>query len=92
MTLKELGCDVLANEPSAKARQACESRGLAVMGGYVGRGCFPDLHGCFDAVVARQVLEHVPDPNDFFQGLRALLKPDGVGLIEVPALEQAFQN
>jgi hypothetical protein len=50
------------------------------------------LRESFDAVVARQVLEHVPDPNDFVAGMWALLKPAGVGLVEVPALEQAIEN
>ena len=92
VTLREMGCEVLANEPSAKARGACEARGLETIAGYVTRGAFGELHGTFDAVVARQVLEHVPDPNDFLQELRSLLKPGGAGLIEVPSLEQALEN
>jgi len=92
LILRELGCKVLANEPSAKARRACEEKGLDVVAGFVGRGAYPELAGGFDMVVARQVLEHVPDPCDFLTGLRELLKPGGVGLIEVPALEQALEH
>lgn len=90
--LRDLGCEVTANEPSAKAREACEKKGLATTGGYVTEGSFQHLHGSFDAVIARQVLEHVPQPNDFIRGLRELLKPQGVGLIEVPSLEQALEH
>jgi 2-polyprenyl-3-methyl-5-hydroxy-6-metoxy-1,4-benzoquinol methylase len=92
LILKEQGCSVLANEPSAKARAACEEKGLKSVGGYLGSGAFPALQESFDAVVARQVLEHVPDPNDFVIGMKEILKPQGVGLIEIPSLEQAIEN
>lgn len=90
--LMTLGCRVTANEPSAKARRACAAKGLAVIDGYVSRHGMPDLRGRFDAVVARQVLEHVPAPVDFMAGLRMLLKPGGAALIEVPSLEQALEQ
>lgn len=90
--LKEHGCRILANEPSAKARKACEKKGLETVEGYLGKGAFPKMKETFDAVVARQVLEHVPDPNDFVAGMREILKPGGVGLIEVPSLEQAIEH
>jgi SAM-dependent methyltransferase len=90
--LQDLGCRVTANEPSAKARAACRSRGLEVRDGYLGKGAFSDLKGLFHAVAARQVLEHVPDPNDFLEGARELLVPSGHVLIEVPSLEQALEH
>jgi 2-polyprenyl-3-methyl-5-hydroxy-6-metoxy-1,4-benzoquinol methylase len=90
--LADTGCRVLANEPSAKARAACREKGLETIDGYLGRGAFPALRGKFDAVAARQVLEHVPDPNDFLAGVRELLRPGGAVLIEVPSLEQAVEH
>jgi 2-polyprenyl-3-methyl-5-hydroxy-6-metoxy-1,4-benzoquinol methylase len=90
--LMTLGCRVTANEPSAKARRACAAKGLTVIGGYVAPDGMPELRGRFDAVVARQVLEHVPAPVDFMAGLRGLLKPGGAALIEVPSLEQALEQ
>ncbi|MBN2290530.1 MAG: methyltransferase domain-containing protein [Candidatus Glassbacteria bacterium] len=92
LIIKGLGCEVLANEPSAKARRACEKKGLSTVDGFVKAGAFPHLHGTFEAFATRQVLEHVPEPNDFLRELRALLKPGGAGLIEVPALEMAVEN
>jgi 2-polyprenyl-3-methyl-5-hydroxy-6-metoxy-1,4-benzoquinol methylase len=38
----------------------------------------------YDAVVANQVLEHVPEPNEFLQSIRAILKPGGLLFIGVP--------
>ena len=92
LLLKELGCEVLANEPSSKARRACEDKGLLTLSGYVTRNGFDDLKETFDGFVARQVLEHVPEPNDFVKGMHNLLKPGGVGLIEVPSLEKALED
>lgn len=37
-----------------------------------------------DVVHAHNVLAHVPDLNGFIAGIRALLKPSGVAIIEVP--------
>jgi len=37
-----------------------------------------------DVIHANNVLAHVPDPNNFMQGIRELLKPTGVAIIEVP--------
>jgi SAM-dependent methyltransferase len=92
LILKELGCQVISNEPSAVARKACREKGLETIDGYVSAGSLSDLNGTFDAVIARQVLEHVPLPNDFMQGVKNLLKPDGVCLIEVPSLEQSIEQ
>ena len=39
-------------------------------------------HGQADAVMARNVLPHVPDPNDVVAGIAHCLKDDGVGAIE----------
>jgi SAM-dependent methyltransferase len=35
-----------------------------------------------DLMVANNVLAHVPEPNDFVEGFRTLLKPDGVATFE----------
>jgi hypothetical protein len=48
--------------------------------------------GPYDAIVTREVLEHVPDPIDFLSTIRASLTADGVALVEVPSLEQALER
>ena len=37
-----------------------------------------------DVFLANNVLAHVPDLNGFIQGIRTVLKPDGVAVIEAP--------
>ena len=34
----------------------------------------PDLHGCFDAVIALEVIEHLSDPAEFLRSARALAR------------------
>lgn len=89
--LRAAGVHAEGIEPSAKFREVAQRHGLHVHAGYVRRGHL--VPGApYEAFVARQVLEHVPDLNDFLQGIRASLAQDAYGLIEVPSLEQAMQG
>lgn len=44
----------------------------------------------YDAIVARQLFEHLDNPNQTLQDVKLYLKPDGVGLIEVPSFSTAI--
>src|SRR5690606_32815824 len=44
-------------------------------------------HSPFDAFATRQVLEHIEDIHGFLAAIRVHLKPNGVGLVEVPNLD-----
>ena len=90
--LGEIGVAATGLEPSARFRAAAEQRtGLPVLAGYVAGGR-PVAGAPYDGFVTREVLEHVPDPNDFLASIRASLTRDGVGLVEVPSLEQALDR
>ena len=89
--LAEAGAIVCGIEPAQPSRQIAQARGLNVLAGYVDRRRI--IPGApYDAFVTRQVLEHVPDPNDFLQGIRQALSSTGVGLVEVPSLEKALED
>ncbi|HEY1479680.1 MAG TPA: class I SAM-dependent methyltransferase [Gaiellales bacterium] len=87
--LEGLGAVVAGLEPSAPFKLLAEARGHRVFAGYAA-GLQPLPEGPYDAFVTRQVLEHVPDPIDFLSSIRASLSDDGVGLVEVPSIEQAL--
>lgn len=87
--LHAAGARVVGNEPSAKFRALAEARGYVVHSDYVHRSA-PVPDGPYDAFACRQVLEHVADPREFLLGIRKSISPDGVGLVEVPSLEQAL--
>jgi len=89
--LSEMGADAVGIEPSARFRDVATDAGHQVFLGYV-TAAEPVPEGPYDAFATRQVLEHVPDPNDFLTGIRRSLTDDGVGLVEVPSLEQALER
>lgn len=89
--LQVAGSQATGIEPSAKSRAMAISAGHLVEDGYVTAD--RQLQGApFDAFVTRQVLEHVPDINGFLTGIRRNLKPEAVGLVEVPSLEKALAD
>jgi len=89
--LHEAGAIPCGIEPSGPFRQTAAARGFQIADGYVGRA-FTVQGAPFDAFVTRQVFEHVQDPNDFLLGIHRILSPAGVGLVEVPSLEQALEG
>lgn len=46
----------------------------------------------YDAFVARQLFEHLNNPNQVLQDSKLYLKENGVGLIEVPSFTTAIKN
>src|SRR5205807_5875780 len=51
-----------------------------------GEGCQADVFH------AHNVLAHVPDLNDFVAGIRHVLKPSGVAVIEVPYVKDMIDD
>jgi SAM-dependent methyltransferase len=45
-----------------------------------------------DVFHAHNVLAHVPDLNGFVEGIRAVLKPDGVAVVEVPYVKDMLDG
>ena len=46
----------------------------------------------YDAFVARQVFEHLINPNEILENVKLYLKPNGVGLIEVPSFPTILEK
>ncbi len=83
------GVPVLGIEPAANVAKAARELGVPTEVAFFGAGAAARLKAqgfAADLMVANNVLAHVPDINDFVEGFRILLKPQGVWTIEFPHL------
>ena len=70
-------------EPSAKFSSFATKQGCHVINGYV-NSAVRITKKLFDSFISRQVFEHLSDPLDVLLGIKAMLNPGAIGLIEVP--------
>jgi len=83
------GVSVLGIEPAANVAKVAVEKGIPSVVQFFGTKLAKELAKegrCADLVLGNNVLAQVPDLNDFVQGLRILLKPDGVLTLEFPHL------
>jgi SAM-dependent methyltransferase len=86
---KDRGIPVLGVEPAKNVAEAAEAAGIPTVVRFFGTATARDLveRGTrADLLVGNNVLAHVPDLNDFVEGLRTLLAPQGVLTMEFPHL------
>jgi 2-polyprenyl-3-methyl-5-hydroxy-6-metoxy-1,4-benzoquinol methylase len=84
---------VVGLEPNSVAADIARKKGHEVYAGYLTEeeaGRIVAEHGAFDTLFVRHVVEHVPDLEGFFAGVRALLRDDGLLVIELPDVEESF--
>lgn len=86
------GVPVLGIEPAANVAAAARAIGCPTEVAFFGSDTARRLGVDADLVVANNVLAHVPDLNDFIDGLRISLKPSGVLSIEVPHLLRLIEG
>lgn len=82
---REHGHRVLGVDPAQNLARVAESSGIPTLPEFFGLNVARHVtpaHGHADVVIARNVLPHVPDPNDVVAGIAHCLKDDGVGAIE----------
>ena len=84
--LLQAGAYARGIEPSRAQRDIALAQGLDVVDGLLTADRVLE-GGPFDAFATRQVFEHVEDLHGFLAAIRAHLKSDGVGLVEVPNLD-----
>jgi SAM-dependent methyltransferase len=80
---------VLGVEPAANVARVAEGKGVATLVRFFGVQLAKELtagdrHA--DLVLGNNVLAQVPDLNDFVEGLKIMLKPEGVLTLEFPHL------
>lgn len=80
---------VLGVEPAANVAEVARKRGINTVVAFFGEKAARQLAQdgwSADLIAGNNVLAHVPDINDFVEGIRILLKSDGVATIEFPHL------
>jgi len=88
------GIPVLGIEPAANVARVAVEKGIPCETKFLGTDTAREIverHGLADLVVGNNVLAHVPDLNDFVEGLRILLAPHGVITMEFPHLYQLMR-
>jgi SAM-dependent methyltransferase len=85
---KERGIPVLGIEPAANiAKLAIETKGIPTLVEFFDEELARRLAAnrkLADVIHAHNVFAHVPDPNRFVGGLKQVLKPDGIAVVEAP--------
>jgi SAM-dependent methyltransferase len=91
----ERGINCLGVEPCESVALAARDKGIETRIEFFGRACAERLRGegwSADLITANNVLAHVPDINDFVEGVKILLGPKGVATFEVQHLLTLMQR
>ena len=89
------GIPVLGVEPAANVARAAEEKGVPTWVGFFGAESAARLareRGRADLMIGNNVLAQVPDVNDFVEGYRTLLAPEGVATLEFPHLMRLMER
>jgi len=89
---QEAGIPVLGIEPAANVGVVAREKGIETWTKFFGVSTARDLAGSVDLLIANNVLAHVPDINDFVEGMRIALAPRGTITIEFPHLLQIMRH
>jgi SAM-dependent methyltransferase len=89
------GIPVLGVEPAANVAAEAERKGIPTRVCFFGTETAKELCAdgyAADLLIANNVLAHVPDLNDFVEGIRKVLKPRGVAALEFPHLQRLIEQ
>ncbi|UCH32591.1 MAG: methyltransferase domain-containing protein, partial [Candidatus Bathyarchaeota archaeon] len=91
----EHGIPVLGIDPAKEPVQAARKAGIPVLSMFFGKDLASQLRkdgSSADILIANNVLAHVPDINGFVEGIKTILKDNGVAVIEVPYVINLIDN
>jgi SAM-dependent methyltransferase len=85
---------VLGIEPAANVARVALQKGIPTLVEFFGRETARSLAGesAADLLLGNNVLAHVPDLNDFVEGVKILLAPEGVITMEFPHLMRLIEE
>ena len=89
--IQAAGAEGVGIDASEAALAIAKGKGYTVHYGYVTRDfAIPD--GPFDAFISHDVIEHIPDIEDFVLGIRQNLQDGAVGIIETPNFDHTLNQ
>jgi SAM-dependent methyltransferase len=92
---RKAGIPVLGIEPAANIAELARARGIETLVEFfnaeLGRRLASEGR-LADVVHANNVFAHVPDPNSFVSGLKYMLKPGGIAVIEAPYVKDLIEK
>ena len=89
------GIPVIGIEPATNIAAVASGRGIRTINEFFDARLAATLAASgeqADVIHANNVLAHVPDLNGFVEGIRQLLRPDGVAIIEAPWVGALIRN
>jgi SAM-dependent methyltransferase len=92
---QRLGVPVLGIEPARNVARVAEAKGIPTIVEFFGRTLAERLvaeNRRADVIHAHNVLAHVADLNGVVAGIRTLLAPDGVAVIEAPYARNTIEG
>ncbi|TPG51674.1 class I SAM-dependent methyltransferase [Sphingomonas glacialis] len=84
LAVERLGAAAQGVDPNPEAVMVAHQKGARVEAGY-----FSTLADPVDAIFALDVIEHVPDPRQFFHQLRDSVVDKGMIIVRVPEVNEA---
>jgi SAM-dependent methyltransferase len=84
---KEAAIPILGIEPAENVAALASKNGIETMARFFNKDLartLADQGKEADVIHAHNVLAHVPEINDFMDGISILLKPEGLAIVEVP--------
>jgi SAM-dependent methyltransferase len=91
----EKNIPVLGIEPAANVARVAAQKGISSITKFFSSATARELLAAgkpADLLLGNNVLAHVPDINDFVEGMKILLKPQGVITMEFPHLMQLMEQ
>jgi len=92
---KQNDIPVLGVEPAKNVAEVAEAAGIPTIVKFFGAQTATELASegkGADLLLGNNVLAHVPDLNDFVEGMSILLKPQGIITMEFPHLMRLMEN
>jgi SAM-dependent methyltransferase len=89
------GIPVLGIDPAEGPARAAEHAGTPTLCAFFGKELAGQLRAAgqrADVVIANNVLAHVADTNGFVEGIRLLLKDNGLAVLEVPYVRDLIDH